>query len=101
MREFFFASSSYHLSTKKALNIKEIIRTHSKILNPWYARSVVDWSILQDLFFNFASGEFDDGGKKQRYSNNTGQKNRLKYISRSRFRRAVRPPALALDLHLG
>ena len=40
------------------------IRTQAKILKPRYTRSVVDWTItLQDLFCNFASGEFDDGGK--------------------------------------
>ena len=41
-----------------------LIRTESKILKTWYARSVVDRTIsLQDLFCKFASGEFDDGGK--------------------------------------
>ena len=41
-----------------------LIRTHAKILKPWYTRSVVDRTItLQDLFYKSASGEFDDGGK--------------------------------------
>ena len=38
-----------------------LIRTQAKILKTRYARSVVDRTItLQDLFFKFASGEFDE-----------------------------------------
>ena len=44
--------------------MRVLIQTKVKILKPWYARSVVDRTLtLQDLFCNYASGEFDDGGK--------------------------------------
>ena len=38
------------------------IRTASKILEPWYARTVLDSKrTLSDVFAEFASGEFDGG----------------------------------------
>ncbi len=38
------------------------IRTASKILKPWYARTVLDGKqTLSDVFAEFASGEFDGG----------------------------------------
>lgn len=49
----------------KILNMPFIcasIRSGSKVLKPWFARSVLDGSkTLSDLFSDFSSGEFDGG----------------------------------------
>ena len=69
-RRYFYLVLSSPLSLSKKTQNKMayvcvLIRTQAKILKTRYATSVVDTTItLQDLFCKFASGEFDEGGKK-------------------------------------